>query len=1024
MERRLALVIACYAYEDPGLRRLTAPAHDADALSSVLSDPLIAGFEVTTLVNEPHHRVGEAIAELYRDRSRNDVTLLYFTGHGLKDDAGRLFLAMANTRRDSLLFTALSAEQIDQAMEGCASRRKILILDCRYSGAFPSGRLAKGDSAVHSLERFRGRGRVVLTASDATQYSFEGDRLRGEAVRSVFTHHLVEGLREGHADLDRDGNITVDELYDYVYERVVAETPQQRPKKQDDVEGRIVVARNVRWTLPAHLRAALASPIPAVRLGALEGLTDLHGKGNEFVRAAVLGEIERLADDDSRQVSAAAARWLTAGSEPAANAGSGFSGRQHRDVRDPRPDEEDDDPGGRRESVKRQSERPEERGKSVATSGEVAGEGGPSARSGRRRPRAVRWFLDAGLPAALLALAAAGLLVAGQIQWNGSRAAAVASARSGASYFAVGPGPGAALGWYTAILAFAALLGAALTVLPRTRSLVGPGFLAGIGAAAAWGLAYFAGDFRPGLDFGGRFPGEIAGHVLLLGAALCALYTLWRHPAARLRPVPPHAWARRAVLVLAILGAFALLGALADVAAVKRVEEEVRVWAAPFQVAAMLALVLPAAAVTSATRSLGLSLLAGWIAGGTAILATMVALAMDGASPAPTMVAPVAVFAGTLALLCLAAVVWARVPEAASASPVHGRRRLGVAALPVLLALNAATGLGVVVRYDEFPALVTSVAVSPDGTRVYAVGDIKGSGGTRMWRIDTATRRTVGRSVALGSGFQSFYQIAISSDGHRAYISRHDTNSVRVVDTRTNAIVGQPITVGSRPAGIAVSPDGRYVYVANTDSATVSVIYTRTGTAARPPIPVGVRPRGLAVGPKGRIYVADSGSRQVSVIDPVTGQRTEVPTRDDARGEPGGLAVSPDGTRLYVSTGGIWNLTGEGLQEVDIKAEPPTGKWYDVSIGASGRRARVEGWSGVAVSGDGEEVYVTNGWSDALLTFLPAAGRVSTRPIRVGRHATGIAVAPDGRYLYVATFDGVSIVDIVAGTSELVSLYA
>ena len=61
MGRRLALVIATYRYEDTGLRQLTAPAHDADALAETLADPAIAGFEVTTLVNEPHHRVGQAI---------------------------------------------------------------------------------------------------------------------------------------------------------------------------------------------------------------------------------------------------------------------------------------------------------------------------------------------------------------------------------------------------------------------------------------------------------------------------------------------------------------------------------------------------------------------------------------------------------------------------------------------------------------------------------------------------------------------------------------------------------------------------------------------------------------------------------------------------------------------------------------------------------------------------------------------------------------------------------------------------
>ncbi|MFE5819971.1 caspase family protein [Streptomyces sp. NPDC056479] len=310
MGRRLALLIATYEYQDDGLRALTAPAHDAEALATVLKDSDIAGFEVTTLINEPHHRVGEAIGDLYRDRRRDDLTLLYFTGHGLKDDDGRLYLATTNTRRGSLLFTSLPAEQIDQAMSGCMSRQKVLILDCCYSGAFPAGRVAKADTDVHTLERFQGRGRTVLTASDATQYSFEDNQPHGAAAQSVFTRHLVAGLRDGSADLDGDGDITLDELYSYVHDRVVDEMPQQRPKKQDNVEGRIIIARNVHWTLPAHLHHALASPIATDRLGVIDGLAHLHRIGNDHVRRRTLEEIRRLVDDDSRLVSAAAAARL------------------------------------------------------------------------------------------------------------------------------------------------------------------------------------------------------------------------------------------------------------------------------------------------------------------------------------------------------------------------------------------------------------------------------------------------------------------------------------------------------------------------------------------------------------------------------------------------------------------------------------------------------------------------------------------------------------------------------------------
>jgi uncharacterized caspase-like protein len=307
---RHALLVATYEHRDPGLSRLTAPAHDAEALAEVLKDPEMAGFDVTMLINQPHHVVGEAIADFFAERRRNDLTLLYFTGHGVKDDEGRLYLAMANTRRDALMFTSISAAQVNDAMDACRSHRKVLVLDCCYSGAFPAGRAPKSDDTVQTLERFQGKGRAVLTASDATQYAFEGDDLRGSGTQSLFTRYLVEAIRTGEADLDEDGDIALDELYSYVRDRVVAEMPQQRPKKQEDVDGRILIASNVHWKLPDHVRYTIESPISAQRLSAVEELARLHRIGNGRVRAAALHQLTALAQDDSRSVSARAERVL------------------------------------------------------------------------------------------------------------------------------------------------------------------------------------------------------------------------------------------------------------------------------------------------------------------------------------------------------------------------------------------------------------------------------------------------------------------------------------------------------------------------------------------------------------------------------------------------------------------------------------------------------------------------------------------------------------------------------------------
>jgi tetratricopeptide (TPR) repeat protein len=310
MGRRTALLVGTYDYSDTSLQRLAAPGQDVESLAKVLVDPEIAGFDVITLINEPHHVVAAAIGNFYDGLRREDLALLYVTGHGLKDAHGRLYFAMTNTSPTGLWFTAIGADQINDAMNNCSSRQKVLILDCCYGGAFPGGWSAKGAPDVDALERFHGRGRVVLTASGAAEYSFERENLSGTGPSSLFTHYLVEGIRTGKADLDMDGDISLDELYSYVHDRVIEALPRQRPKKQDDVEGRIVIAQNVGWTLPTYVENAIESPIALARQSAIQSLAELYRIGNKAVRRQVYEQLEKLADDDSRMVSADASELI------------------------------------------------------------------------------------------------------------------------------------------------------------------------------------------------------------------------------------------------------------------------------------------------------------------------------------------------------------------------------------------------------------------------------------------------------------------------------------------------------------------------------------------------------------------------------------------------------------------------------------------------------------------------------------------------------------------------------------------
>jgi Caspase domain len=85
---RSALIVASDEYTDPGLRRLRAPASDAQALEGVLRDPTIGGFEVRTLLNQPAHEINLAVEEFFAHRRPDDLLLVHFSCHGSRMRAG------------------------------------------------------------------------------------------------------------------------------------------------------------------------------------------------------------------------------------------------------------------------------------------------------------------------------------------------------------------------------------------------------------------------------------------------------------------------------------------------------------------------------------------------------------------------------------------------------------------------------------------------------------------------------------------------------------------------------------------------------------------------------------------------------------------------------------------------------------------------------------------------------------------------------------------------------------------------
>lgn len=313
---RLALIVANARYQDPALRDLRAPAHDADALASVLRDPEIGGFEVRTVIDQPSHAIMEAIEDFFADRGLDDLLLVHFSCHGIKDASGDLYFAATNTRPGRLTATAVAADVVNRLMHRSLSRRIVLLLDCCFSGAYNRNLIPRAGTAVTVGDHLAGgHGRAVISASGSLEYAHEGD---GDGpAPSVFTDALVRGLRTGEADRDQDGLVTLGELYRYIFDSVRAVTPHQTPGLTAvGIQNELVIARRASPVtdpapLPVELATALTSTLPSVRLAIVSELANLRRSRHAGLVLAAEEALRRLVDDDSRTVARAAHQALT-----------------------------------------------------------------------------------------------------------------------------------------------------------------------------------------------------------------------------------------------------------------------------------------------------------------------------------------------------------------------------------------------------------------------------------------------------------------------------------------------------------------------------------------------------------------------------------------------------------------------------------------------------------------------------------------------------------------------------------------
>lgn len=192
---------------------------------------------------------GSAVQQLGKaleNTAVNDVVCVFFAGHGLLDADLNYFLASHDVNFENPSNGGIPYESLEDLLDGIPARNKLLLIDACHSGEIDKEEVAlvENTQTAHEDVVFRAvgsnglqqvglsnsfelmkelftdirksSGAMIISSAGGTEYAMEGDQWNN----GVFTYCLLNGLKNGDADLDGDKMIMMSEVNDYVRAKV------------------------------------------------------------------------------------------------------------------------------------------------------------------------------------------------------------------------------------------------------------------------------------------------------------------------------------------------------------------------------------------------------------------------------------------------------------------------------------------------------------------------------------------------------------------------------------------------------------------------------------------------------------------------------------------------------------------------------------------------------------------------------------------------------------------------------------
>jgi hypothetical protein len=204
-----AVIVGVASYNHMPTLRYTDD--DAYRMYAFLKSPeggALADDQMRILIDEDatKERIKGAMEEVFGKAGKNDLVLMYFSGHGLKGAFLPIDFDGFNNRLDH--------DEINTILSESPAKYKLCIADACHSGsllAMKSGNVKGVLENYYKTLAQAEAGTALIMSSKSEETSLESSGLR----QGVFSHFLIRGLK-GEADKNSDSIISVQELFDFL----------------------------------------------------------------------------------------------------------------------------------------------------------------------------------------------------------------------------------------------------------------------------------------------------------------------------------------------------------------------------------------------------------------------------------------------------------------------------------------------------------------------------------------------------------------------------------------------------------------------------------------------------------------------------------------------------------------------------------------------------------------------------------------------------------------------------------------